>query len=198
MSEENDFHLIFAIVLILSISLAILAFFCGDDIMKNSGLVIVSFISICIFAVLLLIFFAVWLFSSPEKICTKKWSVYSASEKITENTEKLFFDETAKKFEKKKLNSESLKIVEFDIKEWKVPEDFFVNCQNIKEVTFFQRPENFNSGTFSKNLALKKVNLFGNCEQWKDFKIITPVNCEINFIPTKTIKIKGKKNKNNS
>lgn len=155
MTEENDCYLIFATSVIISLSIAILGFFAGEEIMENCGLKILSFIGLCVFSILYLLFIGICLFSLREETYTKKWSIYSNTPNNLERTEKLMFDARATQFDKP-LKIECLKIVEIDTSKFKVNNNFFTKCQNIEEVTFFQRPKDFNSDTFSKNLALKK------------------------------------------
>lgn len=186
-NTAKDNHFVFAIMVFLCLCLAIIAIFCGGEIMKHFLLMLVSFIGLCVFAVLLFVFWGIYLFSSPEKN-TKNWAVYSDSDTVPKNVEKLFFDKNpAKSYNP--LEVQYLKFVEIDTDNFDVNKSFFAKCQNLEEVTFLQRPKNFKPDTFSKNLALKRVNLLGERKDWSKFQITTPVDCEINFIKPKYYEI---------
>lgn len=187
MKMENDYYLIFAIFLIFSLCLAILAFFCGADMVKNTGLKIVIFVFICIFFILFSIFLGFAIFDN-KKENTKRWIVYSNPDNIPNDTEKLMFDKKLNGT-KKTLELKNLRIVEIYVDDFDVETDFFAKCQNIEEVTFFQNPNNFNPETFSKNLSLEKINLVGDRKDWIGFQIVTPKHCRIEFIPMELNKI---------
>ena len=200
MNDENERHFLLAITVVFALSLAMVAIFCGEDVMKSFK--IIFFIGFCIFSILICIFFGFLLFSKKnisnvEK--TKSWSVYKSETNLVD-VERLLFNKDSVEIQKQEF-LKNLRIVDFDAVSQKVSANTFSHCINIEEVNFYKNPgKDFDKDAFNGCTLLKTVNLVGNYEDWKDFQITVPVDCEIKFLPTKNIVIPEillKKVKNN-
>ena len=191
MKNENDSHFLFAIVIVLSICLAALAVLCGEEIMKNK---IIVFAIICIIIVCSMVFFGFVIFSKKKCDETKSRTVYeSLKPKISKDTERLMFinSKIYGNVDKDIYKLKHLKFLDFDVSEWIFVKGAFNCCKNLEEITFFQKPENFNSNEFSKCLNLKKIILVGKKSDWKNFEICVPTDCEIVFEENKTVVVGG-------
>ena len=195
MDDKREEVFLFSLVLIFALGLAAIAMFCGMDMMTRlTGFGKFLIIGIPIIIVLVLCWNPLHIFFREGNTNTKTWVTFSKEKENYETAERLLFIDSS--FDNETSQSISdlpyLKYVDLDISEWKLPENFFSDCKNIEEVTFFQRPKNngsskFQVATFSKCINLRKVNLVGNCSEWKNFEISVPSKCEIVFIPIKTV-----------
>ena len=152
---------------------------------------IIFFIGFCIFSILICVFFGFLLFSKKnisnvEK--TKSWSVYKSETNLVD-VERLLFNKDSVEIQKQEF-LKNLRIVDFDAVSQKVSANTFSHCINIEEVNFYKNPgKDFDKDAFNGCTLLKTVNLVGNYEDWKDFQITVPIDCEIKFLPTKKIVI---------
>lgn len=189
MNDENERHFLLAITVVFALMLAVVAIFCEGDVMKSFK--IIFFIGFCIFSILICIFFGFLLFSKKnisnvEK--TKSWSVYKSETNLVD-VERLLFNKDSVEIQKQEF-LKNLRIVDFDAVSQKVSANTFSHCINIEEVNFYKNPgKDFDKDAFNGCTLLKTVNLVGNYEDWKDFQITVPVDCEIKFLPTKNIVI---------
>ena len=187
MNDENDRHFLFAIIVIFSLALAVIAYFCGEDMIKNTKL---KYIIYAVFVALVIIIGHLLFYTSKnesKKLC-KSWCVYSENDELPDDVEKLFINNSIEEI-KILPPLKNLKSVEFDSSSLKIANDAFSKCRNIEEITFFFFFLNLECNAFANCIALKVVNLVGDYSDWKDFEIKVPASCKIKFIPTKTLKI---------
>lgn len=62
----------------------------------------------------------------------------------------------------------------------------FSKCKNLQEVTFYENPTSIDKTAFEGCSSLTTINLIGNSEKWKTFRITLPKNCKVNFIEQKS------------
>ena len=191
MDEEKKEPFLFSLAVVFALSLAVFAFFCGGDFMKMGWCKVITFIYICLFFVMITVFLGFILFSKSDDTNVKTWITYSNNFDTPKDTERLTFFGDCGKIEKQ-FDLKKLQIVEFDSKDIEVDENTFSKCKNIEEVTFYQKPNVPPKNAFSKCTSLKKVKLVGNCNDWTDFQITVPTDCEITFLSTKEIVIPEK------
>ena len=193
MNDENERHFLFGIAIVFGIALAVVAYFCGigDEDMKC--LKVVSFILICGFAIFFCVFLGFLLFGKSKNTDTKTWCVYSSTDNVPDDTERLLFCSDIEK----NLDLKKLRFIDFDSSKIATDITTFSKCTNVEEITFYQNPgKGFSKDAFKGCTSLKTVNLVGNYEDWKGFEITVPVDCEIKFLPTKNVVIPEKKWKN--
>lgn len=191
MKNEDYRYFLFSVVLVFSIGIAILAYFCGGEMMKCDKLKVVFFIAFIVLMICFLIAIGFLLFDTTKANSTnaqKFWYTYSDSYELPKDTEKLFFNDSISAISNP-LNLENLKIVEFDSSNLEIKATSFSSCKNIKELTFYQRPKSIEKETFAHCTLLKNIYLVGNSSDWKGFEIIVPIDCEITFLPTKIVSI---------
>lgn len=66
MNDENYRHFLFSLTIVFSLGITILAFFCGDDIMKTLGVKITVFIALCIQLIIFLTCLGFIFFSNKD------------------------------------------------------------------------------------------------------------------------------------
>ena len=160
---------------------------------------IVFFIRLYIlFSIFFLVMLGIFVFSEPKCTDTKTWYVLNSSiYNPPSDTERLLITDSYEIPSIPALNLKKLKYVDIDTSKLKISDQTFSMCKNIEEITFYQNPKgSFDKNTFAKCPSLKVVNLVGNYEDWKDFQITVPIDCEIKFLLRKDIVVPESKVKN--
>ena len=186
MNDNTSNYFLFSIAVVVSIVIAVLALSCGENIMK--AVKIIGFVIVIVLFVIFIVILGNLIFKSPDQQNTKSWWVYTKNADIPKDTERILFDDSSEEIETLE-NLKNLTMLDFDRTQWNIAKDLFSNCKNLKEVTFYQKPAEFDENAFAKCPLLKTVKLVGNISDWKDFKITVPMDCEIEFLTTKEIVI---------
>lgn len=187
--KETDF--IFAVGITLTLFTVVLILFCGEDFLKKLGFCWIKtglIISFSIFSVLLLVSLVFLLSTSNDKEDPKSWIVITKDDaQINKNAEKIMFDTDVTSITSVLIkNLDNLEKVEI----YGTPEIgkyAFLKCKNLQEVTFYENPKSIDETAFAGCSSLTTVNLIGNDEKWKSFKITVPKNCKIKFIEQQSL-----------
>lgn len=187
--NDNTFnYFLFSIAVLVSLGITVLALSCGENIMK--AFKIIGFVFVAVLCIFFFIIAAFLIFKTPDQQNTKSWWVYTKDAVIPNGTKRILFYDSSEKIETLNLKKlTKLTMLGFDMTQWNIEKELFSNCKNLKEVTFYQKPKEFDENAFAKCPLLKTVKLVGNISDWKDFKIILPMDCEIEFLTTKEIVI---------
>ena len=188
MNYNTFYYFLFSITVVISVAIAVLALSCGENIVKPVKILGLLIVVLCI---VLIFIIGILIFKSPNQQNTKSWWVYTNGYDIPKDTEKILFCNSSEEIEtlEKLKDLKNLTMLDFDMMQWTIKGDVFSNCKNLREVTFYQKPENFDENAFAKCPLLETVKLVGNISDWKNFKITVPVDCEIKFLTTKEVMI---------
>ena len=194
-NTAKDNHFVFAIMVFLCLCLAIIAIFCGGEIMKkitaSGGILLI--VGIALIIILLLLNPKNWFFKNENEL--NSWGLVRNDNKKTvlkdKNIKKLMFDESITSIsgievEKNKFLTD----VEFYAENLIISDTSFSKCKNLSSVTFYHKPTTIIADAFSGCHNLKHVYLIGEQESFKGFSITVPENCTIEFKPVKTIEVK--------
>lgn len=190
MNDKKETDFIFAIGITLTLFTVALILFCGEDFLKALGCCwvrIIFFIALIVFAFFLFISLGFMLFTSCNTKETKSWIVIAKdNEFINKNAENVMFDtdvtNITSNWIKNLDNLEQVEIYGTPV----IDERAFSKCKNLQEVTFYEKPKSIDETAFEGCSSLATMNLIGNGEKWKTFRITLPKNCKVNFIEQKS------------
>lgn len=187
--KKNNAEILFSILILFSLFLSVIGFFCGGEIMKDR-FKIWYFISLVIIVILI----------SGLTICTLVKYFFWQNESKNEITviNKIDQDETELKNATKLImlkelwdlsKYEKLRTLEIICDNYSIPNDIFPECYSLETLILHYKPQNKKSISFKNCISLKTLVLYGEEKDWIDFKATLPPNCNVRFEPYKKLNI---------
>lgn len=191
--KKSDAEFIFSILIIISLFLGVIAFFCGEDIMKcackKNYCLIFLFVTSLLFCLLLLMFLKCCF--CEENKNQEKLTIINELPQNKNDLEKVTKLILTKKLcnltEYKNLkNLETLEIV-FD--NYTIPTDVFSKCNKLETIILHHTPTNQNPISFTDYISLKELILCGKKSDWNNFNAILSADCDVKFKEYQKVKI---------